>query len=193
MSLTIESLISNSGKKLSGPLVLKPKIFKDDRGFFMESWNQEEFNNVVNDKIIFVQDNHSKSKFGVLRGMHYQLPEKAQGKLVRCVSGEIFDVAVDIRKNSNSFGQWLGIRLDSVNHNQLWIPKGFAHGFLVLSESAEVIYKTTDFWSSEHEISIRWDDPSIDIDWPKIKIDPILSIKDAHSSFLEEIISSQLF
>ncbi len=193
MSLTIESLISKSGKKISGPLVLKPKIFRDDRGFFMESWNQEQFNKVVDDKTNFVQDNHSKSQYGVLRGMHYQLPKKEQGKLVRCVSGEIFDVAIDIRKKSNSFGQWVGIRLDSVNHNQLWIPKGFAHGFLVLSDSAEVMYKTTDFWSSEHEMSIRWDDPSINIDWPKISLNPILSTKDSQASFLEEISSSHLF
>ena len=193
MSFSSEVLIGNLGKELSGLLLLKPEIFQDDRGFFMESWNQEKFNKVINNKTNFVQDNHSKSTFGVLRGLHYQLPKKGQGKLVRCISGEIFDVAVDIRKESKSFGQWVGIRLDSIEHNQLWIPKGFAHGFLVLSEIAEVIYKTTDFWSGEHEMSIRWDDPSINIHWPKINIEPILSKKDLHSSFLKEINSSHIF
>ena len=193
MSFSFESPNGNLGEKILDIIILKPNIFNDERGFFMESWNQQKFNRAINSNINFVQDNHSKSKFGVLRGLHYQTSDRAQGKLVRCISGEIFDVAVDIRTGSKSYGQWVGIKLDSVNHNQIWIPEGFAHGFLTLSETAEVIYKTTEFWSSDHEMTIRWNDPEININWPQIEIDPILSVKDSKSSFLKDIRSSHLF
>ena len=188
-----ESPQSNLGQKLSGLFLIKPKIFHDERGFFMESWNQEKFNQAISQNINFVQDNHSKSKIGVLRGLHYQLSNHAQGKLVRCISGEIFDVAVDIRKDSKSFGQWVGIKLNSKKHNQLWIPEGFAHGFLTLSERAEVIYKTTDFWSSDHEMTIRWNDPTININWPDIEGEIMLSKKDSTSFFLKDINPLHLF
>ncbi|MEB3258535.1 MAG: dTDP-4-dehydrorhamnose 3,5-epimerase [Cyanobacteriota bacterium] len=155
---------------LAGPLLLTPQVFGDSRGYFLESWNQKRFAEALelplNEVPTFVQDNQSRSSLGVLRGLHYQLPPHAQGKLVRCVLGEIFDVAVDIRRQSPTFGQWIGARLSSENHSQLWLPAGFAHGFLVLSETAEVLYKTTDFWDRASERSIRWDDPALAIAWP---------------------------
>ena len=147
-------------------ILLKPKVFGDERGFFMESWNQKAFDDIVGAPVKFVQDNHSRSTKGVLRGLHYQLPPMAQGKLVRVVQGEVFDVAVDIRKSSPTFGNWVGARLSSENHYQLWIPPGFAHGFLTLSKSAEFLYKTTDFYSPSCEASIIWNDCRIAIDWP---------------------------
>ena len=151
-------------------------MFGDDRGFFYESFNQNKFEEAMGKKINFVQDNHSKSIKGVLRGLHYQLPPKAQGKLVRVTQGEVFDVAVDIRKSSPTFGQWVGEILSSDNNKQMWIPEGFAHGFLTLSDTAEFLYKTTDFYSKDHEQSIIWNDESIGIDWPSDK--PSLSDKD---------------
>lgn len=161
-------------------LVFEPKVFGDARGFFFESFNQKVFDEAVGRHYDFVQDNHSKSAKGVLRGLHYQLPPKAQGKLVRVVSGEVFDVAVDIRKSSPTFGKWVGEYLSANNHRQLWIPPGFAHGFLVLSESAEFLYKTTDFYSPQHERSIAWNDADVMVDWP-LQVQPILSGKDANA------------
>ena len=147
-------------------LLIEPQVFGDDRGFFFESFNQERFEKAVGKKINFVQDNHSKSVKGVLRGLHYQLPPKAQGKIVRVTQGEVFDVAVDIRKSSPTFGKWVGEILSSNNKKQMWIPEGFAHGFLTLSDTAEFLYKTTDFYSPEYEQAMMWNDEIIGIDWP---------------------------
>ncbi|EEP7909490.1 dTDP-4-dehydrorhamnose 3,5-epimerase, partial [Salmonella enterica] len=152
-------------------------VFSDERGFFMESFNQKVFEEAVGRKIEFVQDNHSKSTKGVLRGLHYQVEPYAQGKLVRCIAGEVFDVAVDIRKDSETFGKWVGVNISSENKRQLWIPEGFAHGFLVLSDSADFLYKTSNYYSPIHERGIVWNDPTININWP-INIDKILSEKD---------------
>lgn len=159
-------------------LIIEPKVFGDDRGFFFESFNQKTFNEAVGQDITFVQDNHSKSAKNVLRGLHYQLPPKAQGKLVRVIHGEVFDVAVDIRKGSNTYGQWVGEILNTENKKQMWIPAGFAHGFLTLSESAEFLYKTTDYYAPEFERCIIWNDPTININWPLMDA-PILSGKDS--------------
>lgn len=164
-------------------LIFEPKVFGDDRGFFFESFNQKIFEEAVDRKVEFVQDNHSKSSKGVLRGLHYQLPPFAQGKLVRCVAGEVFDVAVDIRKESPTFGKWVGINLSAENKRQLWIPEGFAHGFLVLSESAEFAYKTTNYYHPASDRGIRWNDPKINVVWP-LTIRPLLSEKDANQPFL---------
>lgn len=161
-------------------LIFEPKVFGDDRGFFMESFNQQVFEDAVGRKVDFVQDNHSKSTKGVLRGLHYQLAPYAQGKLVRCVVGEVFDVAVDIRKSSETFGKWVGVHLSADNKRQLWIPEGFAHGFYVLSETAEFVYKTTNYYSKEHEGSIIWNDGHLHIDWPISEL-PSLSEKDKMS------------
>ena len=166
-------------------LVIKPKIFTDERGFFMETYKKSDFVNAGID-VDFVQDNHSRSVKGVLRGLHYQLEPKAQGKLVRCIRGRIFDVAVDIRKRSPTFGKWVGVELSEENRLMLWIPKGFAHGFLVLSEEAEIIYKVSGSeYSPEHERSIRWNDPYIGIEWP-IKKEPILSKRDKNAPLLKD-------
>ncbi|EBN8214334.1 dTDP-4-dehydrorhamnose 3,5-epimerase, partial [Salmonella enterica] len=142
-------------------LIFVPKVFSDERGFFMESFNQKVFEEAVGRKIEFVQDNHSKSTKGVLRGLHYQVEPYAQGKLVRCIAGEVFDVAVDIRKDSETFGKWVGVNISSENKRQLWIPEGFAHGFLVLSDSADFLYKTSNYYSPIHERGIVWNDPTI--------------------------------
>lgn len=158
-------------------LVIEPKVFGDDRGFFFESFNQKAFNEAVGQEITFVQDNHSKSVKNVLRGLHYQLPPKAQGKLVRVIQGEVFDVAVDLRKNAKTYGQWVGEVLCPKNKKQLWIPPGFAHGFLTLSETAVFLYKTTDYYSPEDERCIAWNDSTIGVDW-SLTTTPILSPKD---------------
>lgn len=157
--------------------IIEPQVFGDDRGFFYESFNRKRFNEQLGLDVDFVQDNHSKSARGVLRGLHYQI-EQAQGKLVRVVSGSVFDVAVDIRRRSASYGQWTGAVLSAENHYQMWIPPGFAHGFLVLTDGTEFLYKTTDFYAPEHERTIRWDDPDLAIDWPLEGIEPRLSDKD---------------
>jgi dTDP-4-dehydrorhamnose 3,5-epimerase len=157
--------------------VIEPKVFGDARGYFYESFNAREFAEQVESGVTFVQDNHSRSAKGVLRGLHYQI-EHAQGKLVRVVEGEVFDVAVDIRRSSKHFGKWTGVRLSADNHRQLWVPAGFAHGFVVLSESAQFLYKTTDYWFPEHERCIAWNDPEIGIEWP-IDGEPLLAAKDA--------------
>jgi dTDP-4-dehydrorhamnose 3,5-epimerase len=165
-------------------LLIEPQVFGDDRGFFYESFNQNKFEESIGKKINFVQDNHSKSVKGVLRGLHYQLTPKAQGKLVRVIQGEVFDVAVDLRKSSATFGKWVGEILSADNKKQLWIPEGFAHGFLTLSDTAEFLYKTTDFYSKDHEQAIQWNDKTIGIDWPIQEVS--LSSKDnAALSFKE--------
>jgi len=157
-------------------VILEPRVFGDDRGFFFESFNEKVFSAAIGKSVNFVQDNHSRSAKNVLRGLHYQV-QHAQGKLVRVVAGEVFDVAVDLRKNSSTFGQWVGATLSAENRRQLWIPEGFAHGFIVTSESAEFLYKTTDYWAPAHERCIAWNDPVIGIEWP-IDAVPILSDKD---------------
>jgi dTDP-4-dehydrorhamnose 3,5-epimerase len=157
-------------------LILEPKVFGDDRGFFFESFNQRDFADKTGVDLPFVQDNHSKSAQGVLRGLHYQI-QNPQGKLVRVVQGQVFDVAVDLRQSSATFGQWVGVYLDAQKHQQLWVPPGFAHGFVVLSESAEFLYKTTDYWYPAHERSLLWNDPALGIDWP-IDYAPQLAAKD---------------
>ncbi|QQN88049.1 dTDP-4-dehydrorhamnose 3,5-epimerase [Acinetobacter variabilis] len=168
--------------KLDGLFIIHPQVFGDERGWFMESFNQQRFESVIEELNLpvpnFVQDNHSKSSRGVLRGLHYQLPPKAQGKLVRVVQGKVWDVAVDIRKGSPTFGQWVGEELSADNHKQLWIPPGFAHGFITLSDTAEFLYKTTDYYSPEHERAIRWDDPQLAIAWPLYTTDIQISAKD---------------
>ena len=157
--------------------ILEPKVFGDDRGFFYESYNQRVFAEKTGLSVEFVQDNHSRSAEGVLRGLHYQI-QQPQGKLVRVVRGEVFDVAVDIRKSSPNFGKWVGCLLSAENHRQLWIPAGFAHGFLVVSEVAEMLYKTTDYYAPNHERCIIWNDPDLAIDWPLGGKTPVLSTKD---------------
>ena len=169
-------------------LILEPKVFGDERGFFMESFNQRVWEEATGLKTRFVQDNHSRSTQGVLRGLHYQI-KQPQGKLVRVVQGEVFDVAVDLRRSSPTFGQWAGVVLSAENKRQFWVPEGFAHGFLVLSESADFLYKATDYYAPEHERCIRWDDPGIGIEWPWQE-PPILSPKDAVASLLG---STQIF
>lgn len=157
-------------------LVIEPKVFGDARGYFYESFNQAAFDAVVGRKVAFVQDNHSRSARHVLRGLHYQI-QQTQGKLVRVVEGEVFDVAVDLRQSSPTFGKWVGAILSEENRRQLWVPEGFAHGFVVLSDYASFLYKTTDYYAPEHERTIKWDDPSIGIEWP-FEGAPILSAKD---------------
>ena len=159
-------------------LVIEPKVFGDDRGWFFESFNEKDFSGAVGEKISFVQDNHSSSKRGVLRGLHYQM-EQTQGKLVRVCHGAVFDVAVDLRKASSTFGRWVGVELSAENKKQLWIPAGFAHGFLVLSETAEFLYKTTDYWDAASEKCIIWNEPTLNIQWPDIGMQPVLNPKDA--------------
>lgn len=157
-------------------IILEPKVFGDDRGFFFESFNAKAFEQATGVKREFVQDNHSKSAKNVLRGLHYQI-QNPQGKLVRVVQGEVFDVVVDLRKSSTTFGQWLGVHLSAENKKQLWVPEGFAHGFVVLSDSAEFLYKTTDYYAPEFERSLLWNDPDLNIPWP-IDAEPKLAAKD---------------
>jgi dTDP-4-dehydrorhamnose 3,5-epimerase len=166
-----------SDTKIPDVKIIEPTVFEDERGFFFESFNHKKFEEAISRQVTFVQDNHSKSSKSVLRGLHYQLPPHVQGKLVRVVQGEVFDVAVDIRKSSATFGQWVAEILSAENKKQLWIPEGFAHGFLTLSEKAEFLYKTTDYYHSELEECIRWDDPSLEIEWPT-NLKPYLSYKD---------------
>ena len=159
-------------------ILFEPKVFGDDRGFFFESFNAKVFEEAVGKQLNFVQDNHSKSAKNVLRGLHYQI-EQAQGKLVRVSQGEVFDVAVDLRVASATFGHWVGVVLSAENKRQVWIPPGFAHGFLVLSETAEFLYKTTDFYAPQHECSLKWDDPTVGVQWP-LQGTPMLSAKDVN-------------
>jgi dTDP-4-dehydrorhamnose 3,5-epimerase len=171
---------------LEGVLILQPKLHTDDRGCFFESWNQQTFDAVVGPGHVFVQDNHSVSARGVLRGLHYQLPPHPQGKLVRVVRGSAFDVAVDIRRGSPTFGRWVGVTLDAAMHRQLWIPPGFAHGFLALEDDTHFLYKTTGRYARECERAIRWNDPAIGIDWPVAGVAPRLAPKDAAAPLLAE-------
>ena len=173
---------------IEGPLLLTPRLFRDERGFFQESWSQRSFAAALGlepeQAPVFHQDNHSRSSRGVLRGLHYQLPPEPQGKLVRCVQGAIFDVAVDLRRPSPTYGQWVGAVLSDENHAQLWIPVGFAHGFLTLTDSADVLYKASGFWSRDCERSLRWDDPALAIAWPLDQLGgqpPLLAPKDAEA------------
>ena len=189
--MSVEPLFTTNGELVEGPLLLIPQTFGDDRGFFYESWNQRRFHadliaagtpSAEVDALQFRQDNHSRSNRGVLRGLHFQLPPEPQGKLVRCSVGAIFDVAVDLRLDSPSFGQWVAAELSAQNHHQLWVPVGFAHGFLTLSDIAEVQYKASGFWNRSCERSLRWDDPTIAIAWPLERAaveTPLLAEKDA--------------
>ena len=170
--------------ELPGVLIIEPKVFGDERGFFYESFNARAFQELTGLTPHFVQDNHSRSEKGVLRGLHYQL-ENTQGKLVRVTAGEVLDVAVDIRRSSPHFGQWVAVRLSAANHRQMWVPEGFAHGFVVLSEFAEFLYKTTDFYTPAAERSIRWDDPDLGIDW-QLDEAPKLSAKDQAAVFFKD-------
>ena len=195
-----EGLTTAKGLAVQGPLLLTPRVFGDERGFFFESWNERQWQQLLTDHgqepVQMVQENHSRSSRAVLRGLHYQLPPHPQGKLVRCVVGEIVDVMVDIRRSSPTFGQWVGTRLSAANKQQLWLPAGFAHGFLTLSEQAEVLYKTTDFWSQACERAIRWDDPELAIAWPLEALAgaaPQLSEKDRLAPLLAELAKEDLF
>ncbi|MBP7915247.1 MAG: dTDP-4-dehydrorhamnose 3,5-epimerase [Vitreoscilla sp.] len=172
---------------IDGVLVLEPALFGDERGFFMESFNQRLFDDAVGHPVAFVQDNHSRSARGVLRGLHFQRAPHAQGKLVRVSAGAVFDVAVDIRPGSASYGRWVGIELSAANHRQMWIPPGLAHGFLVLSDSADFLYKTTNYYAPQAEGGLRWDDPALAISWPDAGVPPLLSAKDAAAPGLHDL------
>ena len=171
---------------LDGVLIIEPKVFGDARGFFTESWNEQRFNEAVGSPGRFVQDNHSRSRKGVLRGLHFQRAPHAQGKLVRCVAGAVFDVAVDLRAGSPTFGQWAGVELTADNHRQFWVPPGFAHGFLTLSDSADFLYKTTDFYAPACEGAVLWNDADIGIAWPDLGETPQLAAKDAAAARLRD-------
>ena len=191
--MQVEQLHSPQGLRIDGPLLITPRAFGDDRGWFFESWNQNNFNKAAGETVLFSQDNHSRSVRGVLRGLHYQLAPEPQAKLVRASLGSIFDVAVDIRRSSPSFGQWVGAVLSAENKQQLWVPEGFAHGFLTLSDVAEVQYKARGFWNKDCERAIRWNDPDLAIAWP---IDQLkgatvnLSDKDAAAPTFSEALSN---
>lgn len=185
--MQVDQLTSNRGQRIDGPLLISPAVFGDDRGWFMESWNQKTFDQAVGETVVFSQDNHSRSARGVLRGLHYQLPPEPQAKLVRASIGAIFDVAVDIRQDSATFGQWVGAQLTADNKAQLWIPEGFAHGFLTLTDVAEVQYKARGFWNKSCERALLWNDPEIDIAWPLDQLEGAevsLSGKDAEAAGL---------
>jgi dTDP-4-dehydrorhamnose 3,5-epimerase len=179
LSPSPNALMNVISTAIEGVLILEPKVFGDARGFFMESFNQKAFNDAVGHEVTFVQDNHSRSSKGVLRGLHYQLPPHAQGKLVRVTQGSVFDVAVDIRARSPTFGKWVGLELSGENHRQLWLPAGMAHGFLVTSDSADFLYKTTDYYAPQAEACLLWSDPALGIEWPDVGVVPQLATKDA--------------
>jgi len=190
--MEIEPLYCETGDLIDGLKLIKPTVRKDHRGFFMESWNKKSLIEAGLGNIDFVQDNHSQSQKGVFRGLHYQLPPHPQSKLVRCIAGEIFDIAIDIRKLSSTFGKWIGVHLTEKNHQQLLIPEGFAHGFLTLSAKAEVFYKVSDYWDAACERTISWKDPSLSIKLPfhsTLK----LSDKDSNAPFLSELNDSDIF
>ena len=194
-----DCLIGSGGQPLEGPLLMTPRVFGDDRGFFYESWNERTFQSALveagvaqNDAqaLRFRQDNHSRSSAGVLRGLHFQLLPEPQGKLVRCSVGEIIDVAVDLRRSSSTYGQWVSAELSAENQQQLWVPVGFAHGFLTLSDVAEVQYKASGFWNPDCERCLRWDDPTLQLQWPLERAGvaaPLLAAKDAEAPFLAEL------
>jgi dTDP-4-dehydrorhamnose 3,5-epimerase len=194
--MQVELLRTASGRVLEGPLLLTPRLFGDDRGFFFESWNRRSFADALGvspqEAPQFCQDNQSRSVRGVLRGLHYQLEPEPQGKLVRCTRGEIFDVAIDIRQSSETFGLWVGAVLSAENHSQLWVPVGFAHGFLTLSETADVLYKASGFWNRDCERSLLWNDPELAIRWPLDALEGrevLLADKDAEAPTLEKAIT----
>ena len=187
--MQVEPLQSPQGATIDGPLLISPRAFGDERGWFFESWNQRKFDEAAGETVVFSQDNHSRSVQGVLRGLHYQLAPEPQAKLVRASIGEIFDVAVDIRQSSATFGQWVGAHLSAENKKQLWVPEGFAHGFLTLSPVAEVQYKARGFWNKECERAIVWNDASINIQWPLDQLggaEVSLSGKDADAASLDQ-------
>ena len=191
--MQVEPLSTASGVPMQGPLLITPQMFGDERGFFYESWNQRRFDEAVGAATSFVQDNHSRSSRGVLRGLHYQLEPEPQGKLVRCTAGAILDVAVDLRRSSATLGQWVGAELSAENQQQLWVPVGFAHGFLTLSETAEVLYKASGFWSKTCERSLRWNDPQPAIAWPLDRLggdQPLLAEKDAAAPSFEQAVAA---
>jgi len=189
-----EELKNSDGILIKGPLLIKPKVHSDERGYFFESWNQACFNEIINKNINFKQDNQSFSRSGVLRGLHYQLKPYIQGKLVKVVAGKIFDVIVDLRMSSSTFSNWLGIVIDDVNNHQLWVPEGFAHGFLTLSNTAVVQYKVTNYWSSNHEVTLNWNDSCINIDWPESNLENklLISNKDKMGKSLQELLDCNL-
>ena len=191
--MNIQYLYSNKGNILDGPLLLRPNIFEDQRGFFLESWNQNLFDKSVGKEVRFVQDNHSSSQKGILRGMHYQTFPYQQSKLVRCLSGSIFDVIVDIRKTSKTYGEWYGIEMKAADHDQLWIPSGFAHGFLALRQDSVVLYKVDQFRYPSHERILKWNDKLIGINWPEVNEPYHLSDKDKNAPNLTEINKDDLF
>ena len=195
--MQVDQLKSNQGALMDGPLLITPTAFGDERGWFFESWNQRKFDEAVGEAVVFSQDNHSRSIRGVLRGLHYQLAPEPQAKLVRCSQGSIFDVAVDIRRRSSTFGQWVGAELTAANKSQLWIPVGFAHGFLTLSDFAEVQYKARGFWDKSCERAIVWNDPDIAIDWPLERLEGTevsLSGKDAEAAgFMTAVAAEDVF
>ena len=185
-----EELQSSKGQALKGPLLMTPQCFGDERGWFYESWNRRSFEEAICETVVFSQDNHSRSIKGVLRGLHYQLAPEPQAKVVRATVGTIYDVAVDIRRNSPTYGAWVGAELSAENKRQLWIPEGFAHGFLTLSDVAEVQYKASGFWNSSCERSLRWNDPALEIAWPLNRagvVEPLLAAKDGEAPFLAEL------
>jgi len=187
--MQVEQLQNPQGATINGPLLISPRAFGDERGWFFESWNQSKFDEAIGEAVVFSQDNHSRSVQGVLRGLHYQLKPEPQAKLVRASMGEIFDVAVDIRQNSATFGQWVGATLSAENKQQLWVPEGFAHGFLTLSDVAEVQYKARGFWNKACERAIVWNDSSIKIEWPLDQLQDVevsLSSKDADAATLNQ-------
>ena len=192
--MQVDSLRSNQGEVMDGPLLITPSAFGDERGWFYESWNQRKFDKAVGEAVVFSQDNHSRSMRGVLRGLHYQLAPEPQAKLVRASLGSIFDVAVDIRLRSPTFGQWVGAELTHTNKSQLWIPEGFAHGFLTLSNVAEVQYKARGFWNKSCERAIVWNDPDIAIDWPLEQLEGTevsLSGKDAEAAGFNAAVAAE--
>ena len=191
--MKIENIKSNKDNLISDLFLISPEIFHDSRGYFYESWNKDIFNKAIGKEINFMQDNQSSSLKGVLRGLHYQINPYPQGKLIRCLKGEIFDVAIDLRKSSNTFCEWTGIFLNEENKKQLWIPEGFAHGFLTISSKADVLYKTNNFWNKDHERCIKWNDKKLGIKWPLNNINminPTISIKDENGASLDEAISN---
>ena len=194
--MKVKILRNKENQIINGALEIKPTIFNDDRGYFYETWNAKDFENKINSKTSFVQDNQSFSERGTLRGLHYQLNPMAQGKLVRVTKGSIFDVIVDLRKNSRTFKSWTSLILNCKDKNQIWIPKGFAHGFLTLSIGAIVEYKVTNYWSKKHERTLIWNDKTLSIEWPdlnKINKSPHLSIKDTNGKTFESIFNSKEF
>lgn len=195
--MRIEKIKSNQGNLISDLYLISPKIFQDARGHFYESWNKSLFNKTTDREINFVQDNQSSSFQGVIRGLHYQINPYPQGKLVSCVKGEIYDIALDLRKSSKTFGEWAGVYLSEENKKQIWIPEGFAHGFLAMSSVANVLYKTNNFWEKDFERSIKWDDKKVGIEWPLHKMDlsyPLISYKDQNAPTFEEAIrNSDIF